>query len=102
MHDTTDRISKADHTKQCPHNPAKIREIARNEYFLIKKGLIDWNKLLLILIPFVISFFIYMASLSSRTVILEFNQKQQRDDFEKLRLDIVREVRIAIREERNQ
>jgi len=100
---TTERMVKmhpTDHSKHCPHNPAQIKEIAREEYFNIKKGLIDWNKLLLILIPFVISFFIYMSSLSSRTVILEYNQKQQRDDFEKLRLDIVREVRIAIREER--
>lgn len=95
------RMHPTDHSKHCPHNPAKIKELAREEYFNMKKGLIDWNKLLVILIPFIISFFIYMSSLNSKILIVEHNQLQQRADFEKLRSDIVREVRIAIREERD-
>ena len=95
------RMHQTDHSKHCPHNPSKIKELCREEYFNMRKGLIDWNKLLVISVPFIISFFIYMSALNSRIIILEYGQDQQRADFDRLREDIVKEVRIAIREENN-
>ena len=95
------RMHQTDHSKHCPHNPSKIKEICREEYYNMKKGLIDWNKLLVISVPFIISFFIYMSALNSRIIILEYSQDRQRADFDRLREELIKEVRLAIREENN-